>query len=390
MSDFYKVSELKAHPKNDYFFDDISGDAWNEFLKSVKTSGIIEPLVITGDKVVVSGHQRLRAAKELGMEQVQCEVKIYKSEEEILKQLIETNLRQRGLGNVNPIKLGRCLKELEKIEGIRNGGDRKSEPNYSVLIKTQDDLARELGVSKDTIQNYKRLADATPALQEIVEVGKITPTSALKIIRSLSPKEQEEIASQIGSADNKFTGKQVEALIAELKEENRVLKEANEKLEDDIRGFEASDESEDEDELLEVKEQLAKMLEANKALKEEVKVLKNKEPETVTVEKEVIVHADQKEIAEKDARIKELEEQLAKAQEEPEEEVFPDLDSPKKTFEFFISAYEKFNSTAAFFQPSKNGFESLDKATRKHFYSIIAQMEGLLEKMKACSAKEEK
>lgn len=64
-----------------------------------------------------------------------------KSQDEILKQLIETNICQRGIGNVNAVKMGRCLKELERIEGIRHGGDRKSSGNNFPLAKTQDDLA---------------------------------------------------------------------------------------------------------------------------------------------------------------------------------------------------------------------------------------------------------
>lgn len=30
---------------------------------------------------------------------------------------IESNIRQRGIGNPNPMKLGRCIKELERIYG---------------------------------------------------------------------------------------------------------------------------------------------------------------------------------------------------------------------------------------------------------------------------------
>lgn len=36
--------------------------------------------------------------------------------------VVEINIRQRGIGN--PIKLGRCIKELERIYGIQNGGYR--------------------------------------------------------------------------------------------------------------------------------------------------------------------------------------------------------------------------------------------------------------------------
>lgn len=35
--------------------------------------------------------------------------------------LIDTNIRQRGIGNPNPIKLGRYIKELERIYGIKEG-----------------------------------------------------------------------------------------------------------------------------------------------------------------------------------------------------------------------------------------------------------------------------
>ena len=38
------VSELKPHPMNDYYFDDMEGQKWREFLESVKTSGIFSRL----------------------------------------------------------------------------------------------------------------------------------------------------------------------------------------------------------------------------------------------------------------------------------------------------------------------------------------------------------
>lgn len=47
---------------------------------------------------------------------------IIKNDDKILKDLIETNIRQRGIGNPNPVKLGRCIRELERIYGIRMVG----------------------------------------------------------------------------------------------------------------------------------------------------------------------------------------------------------------------------------------------------------------------------
>ena len=91
-----KIEDLTPHPRNAEFFDDMTGEKWNEFLESVKSRGVIEPIVITPDKVIVSGHQRVRACKELGIEEITCDVHLYNNEDEILQDLLETNIAASG------------------------------------------------------------------------------------------------------------------------------------------------------------------------------------------------------------------------------------------------------------------------------------------------------
>lgn len=88
-------------------------------------------------------------------------------------------------------KVGLRIKELERIYGIEHGGDRKSNTNNSVL-KSQSDLATQMGMSVDTLQNYKQLATMIPELEELVDTGIVTKTTALSIMRNLSEQEQEE------------------------------------------------------------------------------------------------------------------------------------------------------------------------------------------------------
>ena len=96
------------------------------------------------------------------------------------KDLIETNIRQRGIGNPNPVKLGRCIRELERIYGIKQGGSGfygnrhteglESSNNYKTL-KTEDDIAKEIGMSISSLQNYKKLTEMIPELEELVDTG---------------------------------------------------------------------------------------------------------------------------------------------------------------------------------------------------------------------------
>jgi len=217
------INELKPHPRNNEFFDDITGSNWNQFLDSMREriksgkTGNIEPIVITQDKIIVSGHQRVRGLKELNIKHVNAEIKIYKSDDEILADLIETNIRQRGIGNPNPMKLGRCIKELERIYGIKEGRPQKL-PNNSV-VKSQNDLAKEIGISVDTLQNYKKLTEMIPELEQLVDTGIATPTTALAIMRNLSEKEQKEFIDSIPT-NKKYTQKQMDEEIQKYK--NRI------------------------------------------------------------------------------------------------------------------------------------------------------------------------
>lgn len=115
-----------------------------------------------------------------------CEIKTYKDEDSIIKDLLETNIRQRGDIGGSAKKVGRRIKELERLYGIEHGGDRKSKPNNSVLNNSQSDLATQLGISVDTLQNYKMLADMIPELEELMDTGIVSKSTALSMIRNLS------------------------------------------------------------------------------------------------------------------------------------------------------------------------------------------------------------
>lgn len=124
-----------------------------------------------------------------------CEIKTYKDEDSIIKDLLETNIRQRGDIGGSAKKVGRRIKELERLYGIKNGGSgfygNRHTENIDLTInsealKTQEQLAQELGMSVDTLQNYKMLADMIPELEELMDTGIVSKSTALSMIRNLS------------------------------------------------------------------------------------------------------------------------------------------------------------------------------------------------------------
>lgn len=206
---------LHPHPRNSEFFDDITGEPWQEFLKSVETSGIIQPVVITQDNVVVSGHQRLRACQELGIAEIPVVQRTYADEDAVLKDLLETNIRQRGVDNSNPVKLGRCIKELERLYGIEHGGDRKSR-GHNVPLITQDDLAEQLDISTRQLKRYKKLAELIPELEDFVETGMITASTALALSRQLAADDQRKLLESLDK-ETKYSAAKLQPYIDKIK-----------------------------------------------------------------------------------------------------------------------------------------------------------------------------
>lgn len=212
-----KVSDLSPHPKNNYYFDDVSGDKWNEFLESIRKNGVREQIIVTDDMVIVSGHQRVRACKELGIQVIDAKIEHYNSDDDVVRDLIEINTKQRGVISDSEIKIGRRIKFLEEYYGIQHGNNQHTERSgHNVNSKSQDDLAEELEMSKRQMSRYKSLTDLIPELQDAVESGQITATTAMGFVKRLSPEEQKKLAESISGQD-KVSGKEVEKYIVELK-----------------------------------------------------------------------------------------------------------------------------------------------------------------------------
>lgn len=112
--------------------------------------------------------------------------------------VIISHIRRRGEIGGSAKKVGKRIKELERLYGIREGSaggngsnqykKKELEPNNSVEAKSQSDLAAQLGISVDTLQNYKMLAEMIPELDELVSTGIVTKTTALAMMRNLSEK----------------------------------------------------------------------------------------------------------------------------------------------------------------------------------------------------------
>lgn len=232
-----KVNGLKAHPKNEYFFDEMEGQKWEEFKESIKTSGVIEPIVTTQDLVIVSGHQRVRACKELGIVTILGEVRHYddhdgrSAEDWIIKDLIETNVRQRGSIGGSELKAVHRVDELRRIYGIQEGAGR---PKIRDKVPNNEpvdviETAKAAGIDYESYKKFKSLVDLSPDWQELLESGNVSATVAARIVSKLSEDEQEELYNAL-PVKERITGKVAESYLRQIRQQQHEAEEKEKHL----------------------------------------------------------------------------------------------------------------------------------------------------------------
>ena len=232
-----KVNGLKAHPKNEYFFDEMEGQKWEEFKESIKTSGVIEPIVTTQDLVIVSGHQRVRACKELGIVTILGEVRHYddhdgrSAEDWIIKDLIETNVRQRGSIGGSELKAVHRVDELRRIYGIQEGAGR---PKIRDKVPNNEpvdviETAKAAGIDYESYKKFKSLVDLSPDWQELLESGNVSATVAARIVSKLSEDEQEELYNAL-PVKERITGKVAESYLRQIRQQQHEAAEKEKHL----------------------------------------------------------------------------------------------------------------------------------------------------------------
>ena len=215
------VDVLKVHPRNQEFFDDISGQDYENFKMSIQEEGIITPIIVAPDMTIISGHQRYKAAKDLGIKMVPvCIREDLIDEDKKLRVLLAANF---GRTENDEAKQRKVIVEYVRLCGYKNGGDRKSECQLGTLKLSLREIATQLGTSERNLKRALSIErNLTDSMKELLDTGIISKTLAADTIASLSPQEQEELISSLDTT-KRITQKEMRKYIDKVKESERRL-----------------------------------------------------------------------------------------------------------------------------------------------------------------------
>lgn len=152
-------------------------------IESIREYGILTPLVVSrqgrrGDVIqLVSGHRRLHAAKELGLQVVPVSY-VTMTPAEIEIAVVDSNLQRDHILPSEKAKAYKLKMEALKKQGKRT--DLTSTQDVSKL-RTNEVVGEQLNESRETVRRYIRLNYLIPDLLKMVDEERIALTPAVEL-----------------------------------------------------------------------------------------------------------------------------------------------------------------------------------------------------------------
>lgn len=182
------------HPFEGHPFKVLDDELMGQTVKSIKQIGVVSPLIVRPDPEggfeILSGHRRLHAAQLAGLETVPVIVKEMDDDAAIIF-MVDSNLQRE---NILPSE--RAFSYKMKLEAMKHQAGRPSKENDSQLGNnfgklSSEEMAEELGTSKNQIFRYIRLTNLIPEILDMVDEKKIAFNPAVEL-SYLKPSEQKE------------------------------------------------------------------------------------------------------------------------------------------------------------------------------------------------------
>ncbi len=207
-----KVESIKVNKR----MRDISEDKVTEIASSIKEIGLLNPITISENSILIAGLHRLNAFKMLGYAEIEANVvKLSDLDRELAE--IDENLIRADLHFIDRgdhLKRRKEIYELKYPETKQGTAQRigqiKNDPLSKLVaadsattslgssVKTfVEDTSDKAGISKRVIHEEIQISsNLTPEIKEQVKKADLSKTEALKLAR-LEPEKQKEVIERV-------------------------------------------------------------------------------------------------------------------------------------------------------------------------------------------------
>ena len=173
------IDEL--HPFTNHPFKVLDDEAMTRTVESIAQYGVLAPLIARprpeGGYEIISGHRRQYAAKLAGLDTLPVIVRQMSDDAAVIL-MVDSNLQREHI-----LPSERAFAYKMKLDAIKNQGARSdlTSPQVAAKFRSDDAVAKDQGISGDTVRRYIRLTNLIPELLDMVDEKKISFNPAVEL-----------------------------------------------------------------------------------------------------------------------------------------------------------------------------------------------------------------
>ena len=164
-----RIHEFPNHP-----FKVLDDERMDLLVDSIRENGILNPVIVrpdqNGDYEMISGHRRLHAAGIAGLQKIPAIVKEMSDDEAIIK-MVDANIQREEI-----LPSEKAFAYKMKLDALKRTAGRPTKENAchnGTHLRSDQELALQVGDSARSIQRYIRLTVLIPELLDYVDNKKI-------------------------------------------------------------------------------------------------------------------------------------------------------------------------------------------------------------------------
>lgn len=182
------IKGFKNHP-----FKVVDDAKMQELVDSIRENGVLTPVIIRpiDDDYyeMISGHRRLHAARLAGLTEIPA-IKRNMSDDQAVVAMVDSNLQREQILPSEKAYAYKMRYEVMKRQGHRSdltssqSGKKSVEGTSSQVgrkLWADEELAKEVGESRNQIHRFLRLAELTPELLELIDKNRIAIMTGVDI-----------------------------------------------------------------------------------------------------------------------------------------------------------------------------------------------------------------
>ena len=169
------------HPFTNHPFKVLDDEAMTRTVESIAQYGVLAPLIARprpeGGYEIISGHRRQYAAKLAGLDTLPVIVRKMSDDAAVIL-MVDSNLQREHI-----LPSERAFAYKMKLDAIKNQGARSdlTSPQLAAKFRSDDAVAKDQGISGDTVRRYIRLTSLIPELLDMVDEKKISFNPAVEL-----------------------------------------------------------------------------------------------------------------------------------------------------------------------------------------------------------------